>query len=660
MLQKACELLFQPSSISSESSTDQSKRYGTLIIVDTYRSITKKNWISKDDHVDLEDDASTDKCPSNLQNASRLIRWLPIMESIGFKLLKHEVIHDHRLVQNRISSRKKTKKASIGLFFRTMTLEERSQRSMTRKFHTFSSPKRPFSSSSNPPHLPIGIIGAGIGGSALAFILHQQGIPYLLFDRDEGLSSRPQGYAVTIQQGISVLRSIGIITSVVENKYNRNVSNVVDHAHVTNGLATEERDRRYPIIIPHCTISRSHVSFDQEGKLLGVFGPPAVPSPLPPHLSYPSGFLEFSRDSHTLPPTDQPKMESSKQQHSKNTRQNIHMPRQALRDTLLTHSNLKEIKWGHKFEDCDLVNSLTENTNHLKLRFHNHPNEYSVSGLVGCDGIYSNVRKLLYKKFLNQGDWNQTIQKPTNPESFHERNLCNQLNYLGLFVILGISPRVDDGDRSMTRRKVQWVDGVTRVFSMPYDDQHDMWQMSFPMTTQQILQFHPQTSTSSSQRDSHRNYFSSEKLKELALKQCHSWHTTLTAMLERTEASLISGHPVYDQHPTDLTELKREAQISHLPLTLLGDSWHPMSPFKAQGANQALLDALSLSKQISQWWRERRSPLGPFFGAYESEAYDRSAKKVLKSRLAAQYLHSPVVMTPGNVTRASVAEKASQ
>ena len=33
--------------------------------------------------------------------------------------------------------------------------------------------------------------------------------------------------------------------------------------------------------------------------------------------------------------------------------------------------------------------------------------------------------------------------------------------------------------------------------------------------------------------------------------------------------------------------------------TLLGDAAHPMAPFKAQGANQALLDAVSLARCLA-------------------------------------------------------------
>lgn len=42
------------------------------------------------------------------------------------------------------------------------------------------------------------IIGAGLGGLALAQILHNQDVPFELFERDEAPSARKQGWAVAL------------------------------------------------------------------------------------------------------------------------------------------------------------------------------------------------------------------------------------------------------------------------------------------------------------------------------------------------------------------------------------------------------------------------------------------------------------------------------
>ena len=91
-------------------------------------------------------------------------------------------------------------------------------------------------------------------------------------------------------------------------------------------------------------------------------------------------------------------------------------------------------------------------------------------------------------------------------------------------------------------------------------------------------------------------------------------------------------------------------------VTLIGDAAHPMSPFKGQGANQALLDALALARGISigcrplSQWREvgiRESVLTEF----ESEMLERSAIKVTESAEAAQFLHSDIVLYEGDEPR---------
>ena len=113
----------------------------------------------------------------------------------------------------------------------------------------------------------------------------------------------------------------------------------------------------------------------------------------------------------------------------------------------------------------------------------------------------------------------------------------------------------------------------------------------------------------------------------------------------------ISGYPVYDR-----VLLKPELLKKGKQLTLIGDAAHPMSPFKGQGANQALLDALSLARGISiqcrplSNWREigiRKSVLN----AFEAEMLTRSSTKVKASAEAAKSLHTKRVLHDGETPR---------
>jgi 2-polyprenyl-6-methoxyphenol hydroxylase-like FAD-dependent oxidoreductase len=97
-------------------------------------------------------------------------------------------------------------------------------------------------------------------------------------------------------------------------------------------------------------------------------------------------------------------------------------------------------------------------------------------------------------------------------------------------------------------------------------------------------------------------------------------------------------------------------------VTLIGDAAHPMSPFKGQGANQALLDALSLARAIaagcrplSQWRKDgvRKSVLTDF----EATMIERSTSKVEDSAAAAQFLHSEIVLQEADEPRGRSLQK---
>ena len=84
-----------------------------------------------------------------------------------------------------------------------------------------------------------------------------------------------------------------------------------------------------------------------------------------------------------------------------------------------------------------------------------------------------------------------------------------------------------------------------------------------------------------------------------------------------------------------------------------------MSPFKGQGANQALLDAVGLAcavRRAAPFGGERR--LADCLGEYEDEMRRRSEAKVMASRAAAEQLHSEQATAPSDCTRAAAARGA--
>ena len=170
---------------------------------------------------------------------------------------------------------------------------------------------------------------------------------------------------------------------------------------------------------------------------------------------------------------------------------------------------------------------------------------------------------------------------------------------------------------------------------MPFTKDAVMWQLSFPMSEMEAQTLSAQ---------------GAQALKDEAIRRT-PWHTPIPQILEATSLTHISGYPVYDREL-----LKTDIMENWGSVTLIGDAAHPMSPFKGQGANQAILDALSLAREIakscypgSQWKDKglRKSVLTNF----EIEMLERSASKVKSSAEAVHFLHSEVVLLEGDRPR---------
>ncbi len=292
---------------------------------------------------------------------------------------------------------------------------------------------------------------------------------------------------------------------------------------------------------------------------------------------------------------------------------NLRVPREVMRALLF--ARLKpgtEITYGARFLRYEELSA--EEGGGVRAHFES-PVPAAVGGvLVGADGIRSRVRSQ-----LKGGD---------------------DLRYLGVALVLGVSPVTHP---LLDARGFYTVDGTSRVFTMPFapagpngEPPLTMWQLSFAVEEAEAIRL---------------SSLPSDQLREEAVRRVSGWHAPVPELLAGVSVYDTWSTPLYD-HGTAVAEplapSGRGRPSGDRRVTLVGDAAHPMSPFKGQGANQALRDGPALAAALAR--------AGPNFGTrgrcgvqlaiFEREMMARAGEKVNASAEAAKILHSATVLAP--------------
>jgi 2-polyprenyl-6-methoxyphenol hydroxylase-like FAD-dependent oxidoreductase len=135
----------------------------------------------------------------------------------------------------------------------------------------------------------------------------------------------------------------------------------------------------------------------------------------------------------------------------------------------------------------------------------------------------------------------------------------------------------------------------------------------------------------------------------MLLEKCTDWHSPIPEIIERTQLDLLMGIPTFDRDVVPIPDSKNDG----IQIALLGDAAHPMSPFKGQGANQALLDAVDLTDMIVQ----NNLDLHSAISQYEDRMLKRVYTKVMQFRERVTSFHRPEALSIQNFLYRGVDER---
>ncbi|KAL7574672.1 hypothetical protein ACA910_003017 [Epithemia clementina (nom. ined.)] len=443
-------------------------------------------------------------------------------------------------------------------------------------------------------HLQIAIIGTGLAGLSTAISLEQVGYRNItLYERDVGWGARQEGYGLTLTYDPrGILNALGVLDEIAN---------------------------------ADCP-SRSHYLFDPNGAVQGYFGNAF-------HTIWQQQQQQQQVHGNSSSPAQQQQQSPLWQPQMRRgvgQRGNLRVPRQTVRKILMDQLQHSTIEWNHKVVDVvpygnddkvELVfetvspppsNGIREEdadqffTQKGRRRREESPAQRThrcrrttrrggvlVDLVVAADGIRSTVVQ----------KWIPRVPAPSSLE---------------VRIILGISqgfvhPLLDErGFYSTTTTAVAATDNnntiPARLFVMPFagsrldsiDQRRFMWQLSFSTAKGNRHNGGKDQEDDDDDESTTTVYYSNEVLLQQAMTMCQHWHDPVPALIAATPVSTVWGTRLYDRDPSRVYEelkRRRKQQSDFHRVLVVGDALHAMSPFKGQGANQALQDG----RVVAQW-----------------------------------------------------------
>mmetsp|Transcript_52525 Transcript_52525/g.170629 ORF Transcript_52525/g.170629 Transcript_52525/m.170629 type:complete len:323 (-) Transcript_52525:423-1391(-) len=201
------------------------------------------------------------------------------------------------------------------------------------------------------------------------------------------------------------------------------------------------------------------------------------------------------------------------------------------------------------------------------------------------------------------------------------------LKYLGVGALNGITD--GRGHPLCAAGNMQVLDGRARMFVKPFRGGRAMWQLTWPCDEAEAMSLYEA---------------SKEQLQVRAIELTRTWNQEFSSMVYDTPLRALRGGGMFDRPPRSLQRrIAASGSGAAGRVAITGDAAHPMSPFKGQGANQALVDALELGRCLRSAFAGGTTiaptQLATVLADFHSRMEERVAPMVAGSRSNVDFYH---------------------